>query len=281
MLRHKIFRMLDRPVGRPILALCGSLYRTASFRRPAFVWHKNGQWIHKEQAGYLVERQIMLHPITDFHVMNTDIFLHSYRIRPGDVVLDCGAYTGWETLFFSELVGPTGRVVAIEAHPASFACLTEMCRRNHLTNVTPLKCAVSDAAGTAQITDTTRSQANTIVAGDVGIAVSTRTLDDIIKELGIMRVALIKMNIEGAEAAAFRGATETLRITEHVAVSCHDFFVDEGGPAMRTKAEVRKLLEAAGFKITTRPDDPRLWIKDFLYADRALAQATSNSSSDS
>jgi FkbM family methyltransferase len=189
------------------------------------------------------------------------------------VVLDCGAYTGWKTLFFSELVGPTGRVVAIEAHPASFACLTEMCRRNHLTNVTPLKCAVSDAAGTAQITDTTRSQANTIVAGDVGIAVPTRTLDDIIKELGIMRVALIKMNIEGAEAAAFRGATEKLRITQHVAVFCHDFFVDEGGPAMRTKAEVRRLLEAAGFKITTRPDDPRLWIKDFLYADRALAQA--------
>lgn len=275
--RHQVFRMLDRPLGRSILALCGSLYRTASFRRPAFVWYRNGQWIHKEPAGYLVERQIMLHPIRDFHAMNTDIFLHAYRIHPGDVVLDCGAYTGWETLFFSELVGPAGRVIAIEAHPVSFACLTEMCRRNHLTNVTPVQCAVSDTAGTAQITDTTRCQANTIVAGDSGIEVPTRRLDDVVSELGIKRVALIKMNIEGAEAPAFRGAAETLRVTQHVAVSCHDFFADIGGPAMRTKAEVRTLLETAGFKITTRPDDPRPWIRDFLYADRVSAQAASRS----
>ena len=270
--------MLDRPLGRPILSLCGSIYRTISFRRPASVWYKNGQWIHKEPAGYLVERQIMLRPIKHFHAINTDTFLHSYRVRSGDVVLDCGAYTGWETLFFSELVGPTGRVVAIEAHPVGFACLAEMCRRNHLTNVVLLQCAISDAAGTAHITDTTRSQANTIVAGDAGIEVPTRTLDDIVKELGIERVALIKMNIEGAETAALKGAAETLRLAQHVAVSCHDFFVNVGGPAMRTKAEVRSLLAAAGFKITTRPDDPRPWIKDFLYADRASAQATSDSS---
>ncbi len=275
--RYQIFKMLDRPVTRPILALCGSLYRTASFRRPAFVWYKNGQWIHKERAGYLVERQIMLRPIRHFHAINTDTFLHSYQVRPGDVVLDCGAYTGWVTLFFSELVGPTGRVVAIEAHPVSFACLAEMCRRNHLTNVVLLQCAVSDAAGTAHITDTTRSQANTIVAGDAGIEVPTRTLDDIVKELGVESVALIKMNIEGAETAALKGATETLRITQHLAVSCHDFFVAIGGPAMRTKAEVRSLLESTGFKITTRSNDPRVWIKDFLYADRASAPASDSS----
>ncbi len=219
----------------------------------------------------------MLHPISDFHLLNTDIFLDTYRIRSGDVALDCGAYTGWETLFFSGLVGPTGQVVAIEAHPASFACLTEMCLRNHLTNVALLQCAVSDAAGTARITDTTRSQANTSVAGEAGIAVPARRLDDIVQELGITRVAFIKMNIEGAEAAAFRDAAETLRVTQHVAVSCHDFFVDERGPAMRTKAEVRRLLEAAGFKITTRPDDPRPWIKEFLYGDRASEGAISNS----
>ena len=53
------------------------------------------------------------------------------------------------------------------------------------------------------------------------------------------------MNIEGAEAPAFRGATEMLRITQHVAVSRHDLFVGEGGPAMRTKAEVRSSLEGA------------------------------------
>lgn len=266
--RRTIFRMLDRPLGRPILSLCGSFYRTVTFRLPAFVWYKNGQWIHKEPGGYAVERQIMLHPLKDFNALNTDTYLYTYRPRPGDVVLDCGAYTGWETLLFSGLVGPAGRVIAIEAHPVSFKCLAEMCRRNHLTNVVPLQCAASDLAGTIQITDTPRHQANTIVAGGTGLAVPAYTLDQIVQQLGIKHIDLITMNIEGAEAPAFRGAAETLGITEHVAVSCHDWFVDVGGPAMRTKVEVRRLLENAGFKITTRPDDPRPWIPDFLYADR-------------
>ena len=271
MLKRKAFQMLDRPLGRPILLACANLYRIATFRWPAFVWYHNGQWIHKDPEGYLVERQIMLHPLKDFYAIYTDIFLHNYGLRPGDVVLDCGAFTGWETRLFSGLVGPEGRVIAIEAHPLTFACLTEMCRRNHLTNVIPVQCAISDRGGTAHITDSTRCQANTIMAGDSGIEVPTRTLDDIVAKLGIGRIALIKMNIEGAEAVAFRGATETLRITDHVAVSCHDFFVDEGGPTMRTKADVRRSLEAAGFIISTRPNDPLPWIKDFLYADRGAA----------
>ena len=267
--RRKVFAMLDRPLGRPALTFCGSLYRTVVLRKPSFVWFSNGQWVHKEPAGYLVEQQIMLHPIRDFHAMNTDYYLYRYRVLPGDVVLDCGAFTGWEALLFSELVGTTGRVIAIEADPVSFACLTEMCRRNHLSNVVPLQCAVSDAAGTVRITDNIRRQSNTIVAGQEGTEVSTRTIDDIIKELGIERVALIKMNIEGAEAAALHGARETLPITQHVAVSCHDFLADEGGPSvLRTKAEVQSLLKDAGFKITTRSDDPRREIKHFLYADR-------------
>lgn len=260
--------MLDRPFGRPILSIAGSLYRTVAFRRLAFAWYKNAQWINKEPEGYLVERQIMLHPLEDFHRISTDTYLYTYRLRPGDIVIDCGAYTGWEALLFSRLVGSAGRVVAIEAHPVSYGCLVEMCRRNHLSNVALVQCAAWDLAGTIQLTDTAGHQANTIVAGETGIAVEARTLDEIVQQLGLKRVDFISMNIEGAEAAAFRGATKTLGITQHIAVSCHDWFVGVWGPAMRTKAEVRRLLEDAGFKITTRPDDPRPWIQDFLYADR-------------
>jgi FkbM family methyltransferase len=278
--RQKLFSMLDTPLGRPILALLGSLYRTVAFRHPAFVWCDNGQWVHKEADGFMVERQIMLHPIRHFHALTTDFFMYSYRVLPGDVVIDCGAFTGWETLLFSKQVGPTGRVIAIEAHPVSFACLTEMCRRNHLTNVVPLHCAVSDTGGTAYILDSNSCQANSIVAGGEGIAVPTRTIDEITKELGIERIDLIKMNIEGAETAALRGAPETLRITRHVAVSCHDFLADEGGPArLRTKADVRSLLEEIGFKITTRSDEPGREIKHYLYADRELVQTSTAANS--
>ena len=68
-----------------MLALCGSLNKLSPSGDWLSPWYKNGQWIHKEPAGYLVERQIMLHPISDFHLLNTDIFLDTYRIRSGDI----------------------------------------------------------------------------------------------------------------------------------------------------------------------------------------------------
>ena len=212
----------------------------------------------------------MLRPIAYFHAMNTDYFLHSYHLRLGDVAIDGGAHTGWETLLFSELVGSSGRVVAIEAHPVTYKCLTEMCRRNHLANVVPLQCAVGDQAGIATITDfdNDRQQSNTIAGGTGVIPVKLRTIDDIVSELGIKRVDLIKLNIEGTELNALSGARETLSITQHLAVSCHDFVAHEFGENMRTKAKVRSLLEKAGFRITDRPDHPRTVVRALLYADR-------------
>ena len=268
--RRSIYKALNHPVTRPALAVAATITKSVMCREPCLVWYKGGQWIHRHPDGYLVERQIMLHSIADFHATNTDYFLHSYRLRPGDVAIDGGACTGWETLLFSQLVGPSGRVVAIEAHPVTYKCLTEMCRRNRLANVVPLQCAVADEPGTATITDfDDRQQANTI-AGDRGvIPVKLRTIDDIVSELGIERVDLIKLNIEGSELNALCGARETLPITQHLAVACHDFLADEFGENMRTKAKVRSLLENAGFRITERPDDPRPWIRDSIYADRS------------
>ena len=40
--------------------------------------------------------------------------------QPGDIVLDVGAGTGTEALPLSQLVGDKGKVVSIEAHPATF-----------------------------------------------------------------------------------------------------------------------------------------------------------------
>lgn len=272
--RRKIYEALDTTMGRPVLAVVASLYRSAIYHHPCFVWYHDGEWIHRQPDGYLVERQIMLRPISAFNQMNSDYYLYTYRLRPGDLVIDCGASTGWETLLFSRLVGPTGRVISVEAHPIAYRCLTEMCRRNNLANVTPLECAVGENGGTATITDLPNHLSNTIVSGDgEGLTVNVRTLDDITADLR-RPVDLIKINVEGAELAALRGAEETLRSTRHLAVSCHDFIARRGFSGLTcTKAEVHALLEERGFHVTERSDDPREWVADFLYADRPLRKA--------
>ena len=46
-----------------------------------------------------------------------------YQPKPGDTVVDVGAGMGDDTLVFSRMVGPSGRVFSFEAHPDTFRCL--------------------------------------------------------------------------------------------------------------------------------------------------------------
>jgi hypothetical protein len=55
----------------------------------------------------------------------------------------------------------------------------------------------------------------------------------------------------------------------NVAIACHDFLADEtGNEAMRTKRVVREQLSEYGFAIFERPEEPRPWLRDFLYGTR-------------
>ena len=69
------------------------------------------------------------------------------RIKPGGLVIDVGAHTGYFTLLASQLEGPTGRVVAIEASPAFHQALTANIEANGRGNVRTVNAAVSDAPG--------------------------------------------------------------------------------------------------------------------------------------
>ena len=46
-----------------------------------------------------------------------------YQPKPGDTVVDVGAGMGDDTLVFSRMVGPSGRVFSFEAHPDNLRCL--------------------------------------------------------------------------------------------------------------------------------------------------------------
>ena len=50
-------------------------------------------------------------------------------ITPGSTVYDLGAALGDHTIFYLNLVGPQGIVVAIEPHPVQFECLKRNCPR--------------------------------------------------------------------------------------------------------------------------------------------------------
>ncbi|MDR2124834.1 MAG: FkbM family methyltransferase [Desulfovibrio sp.] len=123
------------------------------------------------------------------------------EVEEGDIVLDCGTYSGNTTLYFANKAGNTGHVYGFEAHPKTFKNL----RKNvaHLQNCTPIRAAVATATGMVCF-DENATTASSIQKK--GIQVPALSLNDFINSHKIINVDFIKMDIEGCEADALRGA---------------------------------------------------------------------------
>jgi FkbM family methyltransferase len=233
---------------------------------------RSGGWRHRYRHGTIVSPHARSGSWR-IHVHDTlDVFCHVYRPEPGDTVLEVGAGWGTETVVLSRMVGRRGRVIAVEASPHAARLLRRTVEENALDNVTIVEAAVSDHVGIAAIADVGGAGdiRNTLLAGDGQThEVHALTLDAVVAEHGVPRIDLLKVNIEGAERLMVRGMQASTPLVRHAAISCHDFLADErADDDFRTRKEVREFLVGAGFAVTTRTDDPRPWVRDYLYASR-------------
>jgi methyltransferase, FkbM family len=134
------------------------------------------------------------------------------RLGSGDVFIDAGANIGVYTVLASRLVGPGGRVVAVEMMPDTADRLEDHIRTNGLQNVTVVRRALSDSSGrtiTASVQPGKFGQATISVESKtygrgVCVEVTSITLDEI--TAGAESIALMKMDLEGAEKKALEGA---------------------------------------------------------------------------
>lgn len=234
-------------------------------------------WAHTYREGVTVHPRLGGPSARRQDAQARDTFLYGYEPQPGDVVFDVGAGVGGEVRLLSRLVGPTGRVVCVEAHPRTYEYLTHTIRLNGLPNVTPVQAALAGVTGTVYLDDDEVNHVanglvdrGTFAGGSGGIAVPGCTLPVLVERTGVTRIDLLKMNIEGAELAALRAAQDCLPLVRHVAISCHDFKADQGGQAwQRTYQPVRELLQRNGFSLAERREDPRGWIRWYIYGQRA------------
>jgi FkbM family methyltransferase len=259
---------LNRPGTRWLLEAAYSLQSSVKGRRPISVRYDDGAWVQRDRDGVVVNwKPKPKWSLPVFEAKTIDYFCSAYTPRPGDVVIDVGAGIGSETGYFSKAVGPLGKVIAIEAHPYTCLCLRKFCEYNHFGNVTVLNLAVSDRDSEVLISGDEKHVSNTIVNAMSGVPVKTTSLDDLVARLGLARIDFIKMNIEGAEKLAIRGMNRTLPITRAMSISCHDFKADRvGDDELRTKALVRDFLLGHGWRVSSRDDDRRPWIRDQLNA---------------
>jgi len=137
-----------------------------------------------------------------------------FSVRPGEVVVDVGAHIG--SFGDDALRRGASKIIMVEPDPINVECI----RRNFPEEIASGKVIIVPEGAWSKV-DTltfavgvTNSGAGSFVLPEIGhsqeMKVPVRPLDDILQNIGVPKVDFIKMDIEGAEREALKGAAHTL-----------------------------------------------------------------------
>jgi FkbM family methyltransferase len=170
------------------------------------------------------------------------------------VILDLGANIGVYTLLVKKHCEHC-RVIAVEPEPLNSLLLEKNVKINNLRDVIIVRKAISDEEGTAKLYLSQYDVSHSIVepVGKKYIVIETTTIDKLLEEFGIEKVDLIKMDVEGAEYKALRGAIKSIQKGVKLSISVeHDPLI---------KIECIKFLINNGYKVIDKGECIHAYVK--------------------
>jgi FkbM family methyltransferase len=182
---------------------------------------------------------------------NTDPSVDVVRhlLSPGDTFVDGGANVGVFSLFASRAVGPSGRVIAVEAAPCTASLLGRNIALNAASNIEVVQAALGDEVGLANFvvfdagSGTSSFSPHDTDAG-VRMRVPVQTLDYVLHDPPPGR-CVVKLDIEGAEVHALRGSQRTLHeVRPDILLEVENDHLRRQGT---TSQDLRDLLRDAGY----------------------------------
>lgn len=130
-------------------------------------------------------------------------------LKANDKAIDIGANYGLFTLSMAKIVGQGGTIWAFEPASSTAAFLIESLAINGFSNVVLDMRALSEHAGTAQLSLNDNSELNELVRDGTSLATSETvtlvSLDNAMQEHGWSDIEFVKIDAEGEEAAIIRG----------------------------------------------------------------------------
>jgi FkbM family methyltransferase len=154
--------------------------------------------------------------------------------RSSASLIDVGANVGIHSLGLASL-GPQVQVVAVEANPRTAGWLEKNAKRNNCDRVTVVQRAISDEPGSLSFCDNHEFAAGSMpLAGAPEefidflkgrsdathevIEVPAVRLDDLVADLGLTSLDILKIDVEGHDIRVVRGARETIERFKPVVV---------------------------------------------------------------
>jgi len=134
------------------------------------------------------------------------------NLKKGDVFVDIGAHIGKYTVTAAKIVGDGGLVVSLEPFPANYRTLLENVNINKLTNVVALNVAAWSERCDLKLFIGREPGQHSVKknSGRGFINIHADTLDNIFSALGVEKINVIKIDVEGAEAEVIKGSIKTM-----------------------------------------------------------------------
>lgn len=182
-------------------------------------------------------------------ILRQDYFAGGQLLEPGATVIDVGANIGCFSITAAKMVGPKGRVLAVEPEESTYQQLLKNIKLNHLDNVIALRMAVGAKEGEIVLHSDPNRLFSSVFSSVNGRPITGTdqkvplvTLDLLMDRYKIDRCDYLKLDCEGAEhdiVASLSAATarRVPQITMEVhKVPCFD------GDTLKAK------LETLGYK---------------------------------
>lgn len=245
----------SKPILRPLSKIFTSIYRLiySSIKEEKLVKTDKGPYIYvnywdsveRECANGTYERKYV------------DFFCS--RIEEGDVVLDVGAYIGYFSLLASKRVSAEGRVYSFEPIPRNYERLMRNVKVNQANNIRAYNLGLSDRDETSSFSVPREMPAESSLAGSWaeisgGIKLTKDTVkarlmpfDQFYKDVGLSKVDVVKIDVDGAELKVLKGMKNTLMNSTDIWL-----FLEVTPPLIKllggSVVDLVRLLVTCGFK---------------------------------
>jgi FkbM family methyltransferase len=153
------------------------------------------------------------------------------QIQSGSTVFDVGASIGICTVPLAIRLGQHGRIYAFEALKSNYGSLLHNIRLNNLANVVPVFAAVGDKEGTVNMPEVDSGNCSLASESDRYSSVPAITLDEFAARHCINSIDLMKIDIEGSETKALRGASRLLSsgAIRHILIEFNPYWLKRMG----------------------------------------------------